>query len=65
MVMLEYWITKTFLQKAVTNWSEKVFVIKKVKNTVPWKYAVRDLKGKESVGKATIVLLTVGLIKKT
>ena len=29
----------------VPNWSEKVFVIKKVKNTVPWIYVINDLKG--------------------
>ena len=27
------------------NWSEEVFVIKKVKNTVPWTYVVNDLNG--------------------
>ena len=59
--MLEYWNVKTFLQKGITNWSEKVFVIKKVKNTAPWTYAIRDLKGEKSVGKVTIVLLTVQL----
>ena len=39
--MLEYQNIKTF---------EEVFVIKKVKNTVPWTYAISDLKGKEIVG---------------
>ena len=32
------------------NWSEEVFVIKKVKNTVPWAYVISDLKDKEIVG---------------
>ena len=32
------------------NWSEEVFVIKKVKNTVPWTYIISDLKGEEIVG---------------
>ena len=27
------------------NWSEEDFVIKKVKNTVPWKYVINDLNG--------------------
>ena len=31
------------------NWSEEVFVIKKVKNTVPWTYIINDFKGKEVV----------------
>ena len=30
-------------------WSEEVFVITKVKNTVPWTYVVNDLNGKETV----------------
>ena len=31
------------------NWSEEVFVIKKVKNTVSWIYAISDLKGEVNV----------------
>ena len=26
-------------------WSEKVFVIKKIKNTVPWIYDINDING--------------------
>ena len=32
------------------NWSEDVFVMKKVKNTVPWTYVINDLNGEEVVG---------------
>ena len=32
------------------NWSEEVFVINKVKNTVPWTYVIIDLNGEEVVG---------------
>ena len=32
------------------NWSEEVFVIKKIKNTVPWTYVISDLNGEEIVG---------------
>ena len=32
------------------NWSEEVFLIKKVKNTVPWIYAISDLNGEEIIG---------------
>ena len=32
------------------NWSEEVFVIKKVKNTVPWTYVTNDLNGEEITG---------------
>ena len=31
-------------------WSEEVFVIKKVKNTVPWTYVINDVNGEEIVG---------------
>ena len=33
-----------------SNWSEKAFVIKKVKNTVPCSYVTNDLKGEVIVG---------------
>ena len=33
-----------------SNWSEEVFVIKKVKNTVPWTYVINDLNGEEITG---------------
>ena len=32
------------------NWSEEVFVIKKIKNTVPWTYVIDDLNGEEITG---------------
>ena len=32
------------------NWSGEVFVIKEVKNTVPWTYVINDLSGEEIVG---------------
>ena len=34
----------------VPNWSEEVFVTKKVGNTVPWIYVLEDLNGEEIVG---------------
>ena len=34
----------------VSNWSKEVFVIEKVKNTVPWTYNISDLNGKEIAG---------------
>ena len=35
---------KNIFAKVYTpNWSEEVFVIKKVKNTVPWTYVINDL----------------------
>ena len=41
---------KNFAKGYISNWSEEVFVIKKVKNTVPWTYIISDLKGEEIVG---------------
>ena len=39
-----------FAKGYIPNWSEEAFVIKKVKNTVPWTYVISDLKGEEIVG---------------
>ena len=39
-----------FAKGYVPNWSEEVFVIKKVKNNVLWTYIIRDPKGEELVG---------------
>ena len=42
---------KNVFSKGYTlNWSEEVFVIKKVKNTVPWTNFNNGLKGEEIVG---------------
>ena len=48
--MQEYQNHIIFAKCYVPNWSEKVFVIKKVKNIVPWTYVISDIKGEESVG---------------
>ena len=39
-----------FAEGYAPNWSEEVFVIKKVKNTVPWTYVINDLNGEEIIG---------------
>ena len=42
---------KNIFAKGYTpNWSEEVFVIKKVKNTVPWTYVINDLNGEKIIG---------------
>ena len=42
---------KFFFSKGYTqNWSEKVFVIKKIENTVPWTYVIDDLNDEEITG---------------
>ena len=39
-----------FAKGYVLNWSEEVFVTKKVKNTVPWTSVISGLKGEEIGG---------------
>ena len=42
---------KNIFAKAYTpNWSEEVFLIKRIKNTVPWTYVIDDLNGEEITG---------------
>ena len=38
-----------FPKSYVPNWSEEVFVIKNVKNTVPWTYSIEDLNAEENI----------------
>ena len=39
-----------FTEGYTPNWAEKVFVIKKNKNAVPWTYVINDLNGAEIIG---------------
>ena len=39
-----------FAEAYFPNWSEDVFVIKKVKNTVPWIYVINDFNAEEIIG---------------
>ena len=42
---------KNIFAKGYTpNWSEEVFVIKKVKNRVPWTYVINDLNSDKIIG---------------
>ena len=34
-----------FAKGYMSNWSEEIFIIKKIKNTVPWTYVINDLNG--------------------
>ena len=36
-----------FSKGCLPNWPEEIFIINKVKNTVPWTYLIDDLKGEE------------------
>ena len=41
---------KNIFAKGYTpNWSEEVFVVSKIKNTVPWTYVINDLNGEEII----------------
>ena len=31
-------------------WSEEIFFIKQIKNTIPWTYVISDLNGEEIIG---------------
>ena len=39
-----------FTKGHVPNWSEEVFVVNKIKDTVPWTYEINDLNGEEIIG---------------
>ena len=39
-----------FAKEYTPNWSEEVFVVIKIKNTVPWTYVINDLNGEEIIG---------------
>ena len=39
-----------FAKGYMHNWSEEVFVVDKIKNTVPWTYVINDLNGEEITG---------------
>ena len=39
-----------FTKGYMPNWSEEIFIIKKIKNTIPWPYVINDLHGEEIIG---------------
>ena len=42
---------KNIFSKGYTpNWSEEIFVIKTIKNTIPWTFVIDDLNGEEITG---------------
>ena len=45
-----YKYTNIFTKGYMPNWSEKIFVISKIKNTVPWTHVLNDLNGEEIIG---------------
>ena len=40
----------TFAKGYTQNWSEKAFIIGKIKNTAPWTYVISDLNGEPITG---------------
>ena len=48
--MSEFLNIKNIVAKGYTpNWSEEVFIVSKIKNTVPWTYVINDLNGEEII----------------
>ena len=42
---------KNIFAKGYTpNWSKEIFVVNKIKNTVPWTYVLKDLNGEDIIG---------------
>ena len=39
-----------FAKNFTPNWSEEIFLIKKVENTIQWTYVISDLKDDEIIG---------------
>ena len=39
-----------FAKGYTPNWSEEIFIVKRIENTVPWTYVISDLNGEEIVG---------------
>ena len=39
-----------FANGYAVNWSKEIFVVKKIKNAVPWTYIISDLNGEEILG---------------
>ena len=39
-----------FAKGYMPNWTEEVFIISEIKNTVPWTYVINDLNGEEIIG---------------
>ena len=49
--MSRFQSTNIFAKGYTSNWSEEIFVVKIIKNTIPWTYIISDLNGEEIVGR--------------
>ena len=51
MIVSKYQNSEKKLAKGYTpNWSEEVFVVSKIKDTVPWTYVISDLNSEPIAG---------------
>ena len=39
-----------FAKGYMSNWPEEIFVVSKIKSTVPWTYVISDVNGEKSIG---------------
>ena len=39
-----------FAKGYIPNWSQEVFIVSEIKNTVPWSYTISDLNGEKVIG---------------
>ena len=39
-----------FTKGYIPNWSQEVFIVSEIKNTVPWSYTISDLNGEKVIG---------------
>ena len=39
-----------FAKGYTPNWSKEIFIVSKIKNTVPWTYEIDDLNGERIIG---------------
>ena len=53
-----------FAKGYTTNWSEETFVIKEIKNTVPWTYVINDLTDEQIIGTVNIFLNHMNLLEE-
>ena len=49
--MFEFLKHKNIFAKGYApNWSEEIFIVSKIKNTVPWTYVISDMNDEEIIG---------------
>ena len=39
-----------FAKEYTPNWSEEIFIVSKINNTVPWTYVISDMNGEDITG---------------